>query len=218
MKIKGAIFDLDGTILDSMYVWHYADSVFLEEQGIEVPPNLDSILKTLSMNQCVQYFIDVLGVKLSHDEIKSRCMEIMRDFYLTKVKPKPYAKEVLDKLKSMGVKMCVATANENVLTVAALNHVGFLDYFEFILTCADVDAPKTDGKIYRVSGERLGFKPQETIVVEDAVHGIVSANREGFITIGVYDEAFKSDNEKIQRISHIYAETFEDLLKGEIFK
>ncbi|MDD3765929.1 MAG: HAD family phosphatase [Eubacteriales bacterium] len=218
MKIKGAIFDLDGTILDSMYVWHYADVVLLEECGIEVPPNLDDIFKTYSMNECVRYFIEVLGVQMTADEIKNRCLEIMRDFYRTKVCAKPYAKEFLDKLKSMGVKMCVATANDYDLTVEALEHVGLSDYFEFILTCADVDASKTDGKIYRVSGQRLGTKPYDTIVVEDALHGIISANEEGFITIGIYDESFKDEIEEIKKVSHIYADTFEDLLKEDIFK
>ena len=218
MKVKGVIFDLDGTLLDSMHIWHDVDKLFLAECGVEAPPDLAENIKMMTIDMCVEYFRKSLGVSLSADMVKKRCAELMADFYTTRVQAKPHAGELLRHLKKLGIKMCVATANDPVLAANALANVGFAEYFEFVLTCGEADAPKTDGKIYRICAERLGVHPSEAIVMEDAMHGIISANGEGFMTVGVFDESFESEADKIREICDIYAEDFASLLDSRVFE
>lgn len=212
MSNKGAIFDLDGTLLDSMHIWHKIDCIFLQECGVEIPNNLVDVLKTMTIEGCVQYFIDELGVTLTKEEVFKRFDELMREVYLTKIEPKPFARELLEKYSSDNIKMCVATANEYDLTCETLHKLGLLQYFEFVTTCGKLECSKTEPYIYNYCAQRLGFKPDEVVVYEDAPHCVESAKNAGFYVVGVHDKSSECEEAHIKKIADRYIYTFE----GEI--
>ena len=134
--IKGVIFDMDGTLIDSMGSWSECDQRFLKENGIDPPPGISDVMKTLSMEECARYFID-LGVKMEPQKITDRIEELVMDEYATSIPLKPYVTETLDTLDRYGIPYCVATANYRTLTDTILKRFGIYDRFKFIYTCEE---------------------------------------------------------------------------------
>ncbi|OQB14532.1 MAG: Phosphorylated carbohydrates phosphatase [Firmicutes bacterium ADurb.Bin193] len=210
MNIKGAIFDLDGTLLDSMHIWHAIDRSFLEESGVKVPDNLSEMLKKKTIEQCVEYFISELGVAQSKKQVMKRLNELMRDVYLTRIELKPFAHRMLDRLKEKGIMLCVATANDYDLTCDALKHLGVLQMFLFVTTCGLLNCSKTEPKIYNYCAERLGLKPDEVLVFEDALHAAVVAKEAGFRVVGVYDRSSEAQKERMKEVCDLYIHSFDE--------
>ena len=142
--LRGAIWDLDGTILDSMSAWDHVGENYLRNQGIEPEPDLDEAIATMSLHQAADYFIEHYGVKQTRDELIKSAVAIVDDFYRYEAQLKPHLKEFLAQLHETGVKMCIATATERSLVEAALARCGVLDYFSEIFTCSSVGAGRTN--------------------------------------------------------------------------
>ena len=147
--LRGAIWDLDGTILDSMSAWDHVGENYLRSQGIEPEPDLDEAIATMSLHQAADYFIEHYGVKQTRDELIKSAVAIVDDFYRYEAQLKPHLKEFLAQLHETGVKMCIATATERSLVEAALARCRVLDYFSEIFTCSSVGAGKDEPTIYR---------------------------------------------------------------------
>lgn len=208
--MTGAIFDLDGTLLDSMAVWDNFGAEYLESRGLVPPENLFQILKPMSLLQAAQYFKDCYKLTDSPEEIMRQFDDLMDDKYQFEVKLKPHVTEFLEKLKSQNVKMCVATATNRQLTEAALKNLGIFHYFSFILTCTDVGLGKDHPHIYEEALRRLGTKKNETVLFEDALHAIVTAKSAGFRVIGVHDSSADGDAMQIQQIADNYIHCFSE--------
>lgn len=211
MEYKAAIFDLDGTLLDSMDSWDDVGKTFLENQDIKSPHNLNEIIKEMSFNESANYFKNSLGVKLSVEEIINSINKIVEDKYVYEIKLKPYVKEYLYSLKSKGIKMCIATELDKTLSEKALKRLGILDCFEFIITSKEVSIGKSKPDIYIKSMQKLGFPKRDIIVFEDSLYSIKTAKNEGFDVIGVYDESSKEDLEKIKELSNYFIYSFKEM-------
>ena len=197
--LRGAIWDLDGTILDSMSAWDHVGEDYLRSQGIEPEPDLDQVLATMSLQQAADYFIDHYGVKQTSDQVIEGAVALVNDFYRFDAKLKPHLKEFLVQLHNDGVKMCITTAAEESLVVAALKRCQILNYFSGIFTCTSVGAGKDDPRIYREALKFLGTDRSDTIVFEDSLHALTTAKNDGFYVAAVYDEHEEHQNE-IRRI------------------
>ena len=185
--IKGAIFDLDGTLLDSMFIWDTFGEDYLRTLGKEPKENLTETFKTFTLEQAAEYYREHYGVALSVNEIVDGVNEMVAKLYRTKVTLKDGVREFLEALKSQGVKMCVATVTDRPIVEDVLCNLGIRDFFTEIFTCAEVGYNKETPHIYRVALEVLGTKKDETVVFEDALHALITAKKDGFKVAAVYD-------------------------------
>ncbi|MBQ8839811.1 MAG: HAD family phosphatase [Clostridia bacterium] len=185
--IKGAIFDFDGTLVDSMFIWDSFGEDYLRTLGKEPKENLTETFKTFTLEQAAEYYRKNYGVTLSVEEIVDGVNEMVAKLYRTKVTLKDGVREFLEALKSQGVKMCVATVTDRPIVEDVLVSLGIRDFFTEIFTCAEVGYNKETPHIYRVALEALGAKKDETVVFEDALYALITAKKDGFKVAAVYD-------------------------------
>lgn len=185
--IKGAIFDLDGTLLDSMFIWDTIGEDYLRTLGKEPRENLKETFMTLTLEEAAEYYREHYAVAFSVREIVDGVNATVEKIYRTKVTPKPGVIDYLRLLKEKGVKMCVATATDRYLVEETLQRLGMLHCFSEIFTCAEIGYGKDKPIIYRKALEHLGTVKEETYVFEDALFALKTARADGFPTVGVYD-------------------------------
>lgn len=185
--IKGAIFDLDGTLLDSMPMWDTIGVDYLRSLGREPREDLKETFKTFTLEQSAKYYRAHYGVTLSVAEIVEGVNKMLADYYIHTVPLKSGVDKLLRSLCTNGVKMCVATVTDRPLAEASLIRLGVREYFSGILTCAEVGHGKEEPHIYREALACLGTQKEETVVFEDAYHALKTAANDGFRTAAVYD-------------------------------
>lgn len=191
---KAAIFDLDGTLLDSMGVWDQVDIDFLGKRGIEVPPDYMIKVSSMQFRQIAEYTIARFGLKDTPEELMQEWDDMVRVAYSTTVEAKPGALDYLRDLKSAGVKMGVATSLPPQLREPALRHVGMLDLFDDIVSVDDAnDVGKDQPDVYLLTAERLGVKPADCTVFEDLLVGIKSAKSVGMKVWAMHDDSSDAD-------------------------
>lgn len=212
MKFKGIIFDLDGTLIDSMKVWENVDRDFVAENGGVYTPDISEAVKTMTIQKSAEYFKNRFSLKMSCEEIINRIEEMVSEKYHNSIPLKVGVLDTLKALSQMGIKMCVATATYNSLVNAALKRLGIFDMFEFVMTCADVGVGKDSPDIFYKSAKKMGLEIQETIIVEDSLHCIETAKKAGFFTVGVYDEFSKDDKNKITKLCDVYIDKMNMLI------
>lgn len=213
MKLTGAIFDLDGTLLDSMPYWASVGTRYLEEQHMTVSDveQLALRIKTMTLPEAADYFRSDYGVQESQEAICARINHMIEDDYRLRAPLKAGAREMLEQMKKRGVRMCVASATDHTLVEAALRRVGVLEYFSFILTCGDLQTSKNLPYIFDTCTERLGTDKRTTAVFEDSLHCVITASGAGYPVVGVYDESAKTETEEIRRLSRCFLYRWEEL-------
>ena len=185
--IKGAIFDLDGTLLDSMFIWDTIGEEYLRSLGKEPHEDLKETFMTLTLEEAAEYYREHYGVTLSVKEIVDGVNAMVEQTYRTKVTLKPGIAEYLAWLKENGVRMCVATVTDRYLVEETLERLGVRHYFSEIFTCAEVGFGKDKPVIYQKALEHLGTEKSDTYVFEDMPFALNTAKTDGFPTVGVYD-------------------------------
>ena len=185
--IEGAIFDLDGTLLDSMHIWNNMGENYLRSIGYEPRENLNETFLTMSLKEAAEYYISRYGVGLSVGEIMAGVNEMTSRYYRNEATAKPGVPELLERLKERGVKMCVATATDRPYVEAALDRCGLSGYFSGIFTCTEVGYGKNVPVIFRKALEFLGTEKEKTVIFEDALYAIKTAKRDGFKVAAIWD-------------------------------
>ena len=207
--IKGAIFDLDGTLLDSMFIWDTIGEEYLRSLGKEPHEDLKETFMTLTLEEAAVYYREHYGVTLSVKEIVDGVNAMVEQTYRTKVTLKPGIAEYLAWLKENGVRMCVATVTDRYLVEETLERLGVRHYFSEIFTCAEVGFGKDKPVIYQKALEHLETEKRDTYVFEDMLFALNTAKTDGFPTVGVYDrhEAHQDD---LKELSDYYVLDFTD--------
>jgi len=208
-----AIFDMDGTLVDSMPAWFSLGNDYLAEKSIEAPANMRDIVYELSLEETAIYFRGELGITDSTEKIVADMIAVMNKKYRGNIPQKPGAVEYLKALKTAGVRMCIATATEENLAGECLRRLGLLDYFEFVLSCENLKTSKRVADIYMMCAERFGAKPQEIALYEDALYAVRTAKNAGFFTVGVEDELSLGDTTEIKTLADVYIKGFGGLIK-----
>ena len=189
-----AIFDMDGTLIDSMPFWRDLSKDFLGSKGITVlPPDLGEVLKTMTMRDSAVYFTETLGVAGTPEQANEEMTAIMETHYRAHIPLKPGVRDYLEVLRQRGVRMCVASATPTPLADACLRRLEVRDWFEFLLSCDDVGAGKRSPAIFLEAARRLRAAPGDTMVFEDALHAARTAQDAGFPVAAVYDAGTGDD-------------------------
>lgn len=212
--IKGAIFDVDGTLLDSMEIWEEAGIRYLKKQKIEPEPGLSRLLFPMTVEEAACYMQETCHLSQSTDQIIEGILHTVQDFYYYEAPLKPGVKELLEKMKQRKIPMVIATSSERDHIDAAFQRLGIAHYFERIFTCSEVGAGKSQPLIYQKAAEYLGTKPGDTCVFEDVLHAIRTAKKAGFYTAAVYDRFSNNDQEEIKKTADLY---YADLRTAEDF-
>ena len=217
MRLQSAIFDMDGTLLDSMHIWNDVGPKTLRSMGIEPAPDLQERLKPLTVRQGAAYCKEAYHMPQSVEEITALIEGKVEDFYRNQVQAKPGVQKFLSLLKMEGVWMYVATNTDRDLVEAALKHTGLEGYFRGILTCAEVGVGKKESpEIYERAMRRLRGNKKDTVIFEDALHAIRTAKTAGFRVCGVYDPSAEDDQEEIKSLSDYYIRSFEEMFETDI--
>ena len=210
---SAAIFDLDGTLLDSMYVWHHIDDLFFEKRGMVCPEDYGRNLAGKSYMESAQYTIDRFGFQESWQEIVAEWTQMAIDEYSHHVQLKPGAKEYLLALRRAGVKLAVATALTEGLYLPCLENLGILDWFDALCSTDETGGRgKAKGEVFLLAAKRLGVKSSECCVFEDVLEGVRGAKTAGMRAICMKDAHAAFSHPEIQTIADGMIDSFWELL------
>ena len=206
MKLKGAIFDMDGTILDSMFIWMDAERDYLISKGKTPRDDLFDALRAMNLEQTARYFIAEYGLTETPEQIKDDVYEMVSHFYLHEAQLKPGAKEFLEFLHRSGVKMAIATATDRRFSEGALRRCGVLELFESVCTCGDAGASKDQPTVFMHALAAIGTDIADTIVFEDAYFAIRTAKDAGFRIVAIKDGTTQDQRPLIEPLAELYVE------------
>ena len=199
--IRGAVFDIDGTLLDSMPIWREVGNRYLKQNGIPEQERLSDILFPMSLEEGAEYLRSHYLPEKNAEAIKNEVLGIVESFYRDEVPLKKGVREFLHKLQEHGVRMILATTGDENLAMAALQRLEVSGYFDSILTCTGLHTTKRESLIYVKAMELLQCAPSETCVFEDVLHAIISAKNSGAKVAAVADAESQNDWDEICRMA-----------------
>ncbi len=209
-KIKAVLFDLDGTLLDSRSVWTNLDAEFLAGRGIKMPSDYPAAVSTMGFRASAEYTIQRFGLPDRPESLMREWFAMAQGLYATAVPAKKGVKAFLEKLKSQGILLGVATANAENLFMPCLQRNEIASLFDAFATVAETPTGKKDGQVYRLCAQKLGVEPCECAVFEDLFVGIQFAKESNFYTVGVKDAGNQAEWADILLVADECLTDFED--------
>ena len=212
-NIEAVLFDLDGTLVDSMWMWKDIDIEYLGHRGHSLPADLQSAIEGMSLTETAVYFKTRFELKESLEEIKGEWMDMAREKYRLQVPLKPGAREFLGELQKRGIRTGIASSNglELVHTVLKAQQVEHM--IDTVHTCCEVEKGKPSPDIYLLAASRLQAAPEKCLVMEDIPNGILAGKRAGMRTCAVEDAASMDQREEKRRLADYYIQDFYDILR-----
>lgn len=211
-NIKAAIFDLDGTLADSMWVWSQIDIDYLKSKGHAMPENLKSEIEHLSFNQTAIYFKENFNIPDTIEKITNDWHNMAFKSYSNDVKLKSGAKEILNHLKSNKIRIALATSNSIPLLEACLKNNDVYHYFDSITTTDEVSNGKDCPDIYLLAAKKLDIAPENCLVFEDILPAVQAAKSANMKVIAMKDDASLDSKETFLKYADKYINSFLDLL------
>ena len=200
-----AIFDLDGTLIDSMIFWEKSDHEMLTSRGVVYDPvETTEATKALNVREAMQYWLDHFDIPDTLEELLAEANARITHAYATEVPLKPHVLEYLDYLKAQGVRMCVATSSGLEQVEVAMRRLDLWDRFEFVISAEDVGRGKEFPDIYLQAAQRLGAVPDQCTVFEDSLTAVKTAKGAGFSVVAVWDQCAVSYAEEIRDAADCY--------------
>ena len=212
-NIKAVLFDLDGTLVDSMWMWKDIDIEYLGKRGFDLPGELQKDIEGMSLTETATYFKNRFELPESLEEIKKEWMDMARDKYCHQVPLKPGAKEFLLYLKEHQIRTGIASSNGIKLVHAVLQAQGVDQYLDSVHTCCDVKRGKPNQDIYLLVAEELDVKPEECLVFEDIPMGILAGKRAGMRTCAVEDVFSRDQMNEKRQLADYYIQDYYDVLQ-----
>ena len=208
---KAMIFDLDGTLVDSMWMWKAIDIEYLGRFGIDLPPTLQKDIEGMSFSETAVYFKETFQIPDSLDEIKADWNQMAYEKYTKEVDFKEGAIEFLKYCKANDIKLGIATSNSRELVDATMEALGAKDYFDCIMTSCEVAKGKPAPDIYLAVAERMGVEPAECLVFEDIEMGIWAGKNAGMEVCAVEDEFSLDQMELKKKLADYYIKNYFDI-------
>lgn len=208
MKIQAAIFDLDGTLMDSMDVWLKIDEEFLEKRGHKMCAEYINAVTNMGMGEVADYTIKYFELTETVQDVMREWNEAALAEYSNNVPLKPFAIDYLRKLRAGGIKLAVATSLPETLYKPALKNCGLYGMFDFTCSTDDVKAGKESPDVFLLAAHKLGVEAQNCIVFEDTLNGVKSAKSIGMLTCAVHDKSALMHTSELKKIADFYIENF----------
>ena len=211
-NIKGVIFDLDGTLVDSMWIWTQIDIDYLKMKGHQMPSDLRDNIVHLSFSQTAAYFKERFNISDSIDTILTDWHNMAFNHYSKNVKLKAGVKEFLNKLKDRNIKIALATSNSVPLLEACLKNNEIYDYFDSITTTDEVSRGKDYPDVYLLAASKINVTPENCLVFEDILPAVQGAKAANMKVIAVKDDDSLDSKEVLVKYADKYIESFNELL------
>jgi len=210
MDKKFAIFDMDGTLIDSMVFWKNLAAEYLNSKGVKrIPEDILEQIKPMTMSESAALFQQEFGLT---GDPEAEMNAMMEQHYKNDIPLKPGVREYLQTLYNTGVRMCVASATAEHLMADCLKRLGVLEYFAFLFSCETVGVGKRSPIVYHESAKLLGADPADIAVYEDALYAVRTAKDAGYFVIGVYDDSAKPNWQTISGLVDEIITNWEDTL------
>ena len=210
---RAAIFDADGTIIDSMYVWEKVDRDFLTEHGIPVTQEYSDAVKGMFFKTAAEYTKSRYSLEESVEDIMQTWLDMARYEYEHNVRTKPYVREYLEYLRENDVRIGLATSSDPYLLEPVLKNNGLEEYFDTVCYTSEVGKNKSFPDVYIRTAEKLEVEPEKCMVFEDIPEGITGANKAGMYTIAVYDRASEKNSDCLRKKAKKYIFGFAEMLE-----
>lgn len=207
-NIDAIIFDLDGSLVDSMWMWHEIDREYLGRFGIDLPKNLQAEIEGMSFSETAVYFKNRFDIPDSLEQMKVDWNQMAWDKYTNDVPLKPGVREFLKSCKENNIKLGIATSNSRELVDNIANVHGLNDYFNCIMTACEVSKGKPAPDIYLAVAEKLQVKPDRCLVFEDIIPGIMAGKNAGMHVCAVEDEYSINDKQSKLELADYYIDDF----------
>lgn len=209
---KAVIFDLDGTLVDSMWIWEEIDIKFLEDRGHTLPKDLQKHIEGMSFTETASYFKERFNLSEDLETIKNVWIDMAKSFYSKKIELKRGISELLFTLKEKNIKMGIGTSNSRELALAVLEKTNILDYFEVIVTSCDVKKGKPEPDVFLEAARLLEVDPKDCLVFEDTHAGVLAGKAAGMAVVAIYDATSKDFIEEIKNSADHYLMCFTELV------
>ena len=208
---KAVIFDLDGTLVDSMWMWKAIDIEYLGKFGIALPPTLQKDIEGMSFSETAVYFKETFQIKDSLEEIKADWNRMAYEKYTKEVSLKNGAKEFLQFCKKNGIKLGIATSNSRELVDATLEALQIREYFDCVMTACEVAKGKPAPDIYLAVADKVQVSPAECLVFEDIEMGILAGKKAGMEVCAIEDEFSMNQIELKKKLADYYIKDYVEL-------
>ena len=228
-KYIAAIFDIDGTLIDSMPIWEDLDADFLKTQGIELSEHekqeLNETMWSMTVDEGIRYLKETYQLELSEEAIGKALSDVVEQFYTDEVPAKQDVAGLVEALHDAGIPMALATVGEPSYETAALKRLGLFDHFDAMCDCNSLGTTKREAFVYETAarlllGSESGGEPAAAsepagesnaaernaavLVIEDVLHALQAAKQAGFTTVAVEDAASAKDKPRILEVSDFY--------------
>lgn len=211
--IKAVIFDVDGTLIDSMWIWKQVDIEFLGKRGIPLPEKLQIEIEGMSYSETAIYFKSMFNLPESPEEIKEEWRLMAEDYYKRHIELKSGAKDFLRLLYEKGLKLGIATSNSRELVDYMLENHGIGKYFSNIRTSCEVDKGKPHPDVYLKVSEDMGIEPCCCLVFEDTFSGVMAAKSAGMKVFAMADDMSLESKDKLIEMAEGYIHSFNEVMK-----
>ena len=206
--IKACIFDMDGTLVDSLGMWSDIDRRFFARYGMETPADYEKKINHMSFLEMAQFTKEEYQIPDSVETITELWTEWSKEEYESKIQAKPGAQELLQFLKEQGIPLSLATTNRKELYEPCLRRNHLYSYFDHIMNVNEINSTKSEPKIYQLLAAKMNVKLEETLVFEDILIAVNTAHQAGFKVAAVYDKRNERDQQKIKTLSDFYFKSF----------
>lgn len=209
--VKGVIFDVDGTLLDSMNMWSDVTIRLFEKYNIPISRELNDRFQEMTLDESTEFMTKKLGFPVEAEQLGKELLKMIEDEYMYNIPLKPYAFEYVTKLYNSGIKIGVATSGYEKTCKGAFERLGIYHMFSAFAYSHEVGVNKSNPDVYLLAAKRMGINPQECEVYEDIALGMAGAKKAGMKTVAVFDD-MTPDFEAVKNAADRFIMSFEELL------
>lgn len=210
--IEAIIFDVDGTLIDSMWIWENIDELFLEKYHLEKPEGFHEGMEGMSYSETAQYFLDLFpSLPHTREELEQEWYDMAYEIYTTQMELKKGAYDFIKTMHENGIKLGIATSNNRELAEGTLKNNKVLEYMSSIWTSCEAGAGKPNPAVYLNVAKDLGVNPEKCLVFEDVSNGILAGKNAGMKVCAVDDRFSRNQEEKKRQLADYYIQDYDDI-------